>query len=39
MAAVRHAFVTQRHALVYAEAMLFIDNDQCEAVEVDAFLE
>ena len=33
------ALVTQRHALVHTEPMLFIDNHERELFELDAFLE
>ena len=34
----RFAFLPQRHALMHTEAMLFIDDDQCELFECNAFL-
>ena len=33
------ALVAQRHPLMHAETMLFIDDDQGEALELDTFLE
>ena len=39
MAVVAHALFPQRHALVHAEAMLLIDDDEAESTKADAFLE
>ena len=33
------ALVAQRHALVHAEAMLLVDDDERELIKLDAFLE
>jgi hypothetical protein len=37
--AARYPLVPQRHALVNAEAVLFVDNDQRQPLERDALLE